>query len=187
MAVPAAVLDFPLGFSRLLSSRTNAFVFCTFRTLFKSVYPSHSIGFTASSSENVISRLFMRLRTLLKIGSLASPFESAPCALFCKNRGVGGAHLSNRSSLSRRDPSLSGPASVSAFNFRPSTAFRRSSPAKDNVYRCASHPPTRSGRAEISASFHGTRVTEHGSRLAPHLSRELSLRWRGRGRGWSRG
>lgn len=103
MAVSAALFHFPVGFSRLLPLRTNSLVFCIFRTLFKSPYPSHSIGLTASSAQNVISRLFIRLRTLLKIGSLASLFESAPCALFCKNTGGRGVHLSNRTPLSLFD------------------------------------------------------------------------------------
>ena len=87
MIVPATVFELSLGPSRIIACQSKPFVFCIFRTLFKSTYPSHSFGFTASSSQNVISSLFMRLRTLLKTGSSASPFESAPCALFGQNMG----------------------------------------------------------------------------------------------------
>ena len=87
MYVPAVVLDLSVGPSHIIAYKSKPFVFCTFRTLFKSAYPSHSIGLTASSAQNIISRLFIRLRTLLKTGSPANLFESEPCTLLRKNTG----------------------------------------------------------------------------------------------------
>jgi hypothetical protein len=92
-----------VGPSRIITCKSKLFVFCTLRTLLKSPYTSHSIGFTASSAQNAISRLFIRLRTLLKTGSPASLFESEPCALFRENRGGRGVHPSKRMPLSLVD------------------------------------------------------------------------------------
>ena len=87
MYVPAAVVQLSLRPSRIIARKSKPIVFCSLRTLFKSPYPSHSIGLTASGTQNVISSRFTRLRTLLKTGSSANLFESAPCALFRKNMG----------------------------------------------------------------------------------------------------
>ena len=88
--VPAAVPHLPVEPSRIIARQPKPFVFCIFRTLFKSPYPSHSTGLTAPSAQNVISSLFRRLRTLSKTGSATSPFESALYALFRKTPGGGG-------------------------------------------------------------------------------------------------
>ena len=125
MVAPAAVRlprasrgHSPLGFSRLIACQSKPFVFCIFRTLFKSPYPSHSIGLTASSAQNVISSLFKRLRTLSKTGSPAKSVESILCAHFAKNTGGRGTAFKQNTSVRLR-PSVVPPRSVQRFQRTP--------------------------------------------------------------------
>ena len=90
----------PLGVTSLFSSACALFRYC----------------------QNVISSLFMRLRTLSKTGYPASPVKSAPCTLFCKTRGGRGVR-SWRLFMFHFNLPLSAPLllRLSTFDIRPAS------------------------------------------------------------------